>query len=138
METNFTLCATKKKILTLVLSEKNFLNETKDHNLPLQVKWSFPYIVATVSNIYLLISMLSLEIQLSEREICNPINWFTQPHFCACVMSGHGFPMLYIVVFLWKSMSWLERSQKCGGINQVIGVITFSSLIIVSPATIQI
>ena len=42
METNFTLCATKKKILTLVLSEKKILNETKDHNLPLQVKWSVP------------------------------------------------------------------------------------------------
>ena len=42
METNFALCATKKNILTLVLSEKKFLNETKDHNLPLQVKWSVP------------------------------------------------------------------------------------------------
>ena len=32
-------------ILTLVLSEKNFLNETKNHNPPhppLQVKWSVP------------------------------------------------------------------------------------------------
>jgi hypothetical protein len=32
----------KKKILTLVFSEKKILNETKDHNLPLQVKWSVP------------------------------------------------------------------------------------------------
>ena len=29
-----------KKILTLVLSEKKILNETKNHNL--QVKWSIP------------------------------------------------------------------------------------------------
>ena len=33
----------KKKILTLVLSEKKILNETKNHNPPLQVKWSVPY-----------------------------------------------------------------------------------------------
>ena len=32
-EKNFALCATKKiNILTLVLSEKKFLNETKNHN----------------------------------------------------------------------------------------------------------
>jgi hypothetical protein len=31
----------KKFILSLVLSEKIFLNETKNHNPPLQVKWSF-------------------------------------------------------------------------------------------------
>ena len=28
----FALCATKKNILPLVLSEENFLNETKNHN----------------------------------------------------------------------------------------------------------
>ena len=33
----------KKIILTLVLSEKKILNETKNHNPPLQVKWSVPY-----------------------------------------------------------------------------------------------
>ena len=33
----------KHNILTLVLSEKNILNETKNHNPPLQVKWSLPY-----------------------------------------------------------------------------------------------
>ena len=32
----------KKNILTLVLFEKKFLNETKNHNSPLQVKWSVP------------------------------------------------------------------------------------------------
>ena len=38
-----------KKIRTLVMSEKKFLNETKNHNHPLppppplQVKWSVPY-----------------------------------------------------------------------------------------------
>ena len=39
------LCATKKiNILTLVLSEKKILKETKNHNPPpLQVKWSVPY-----------------------------------------------------------------------------------------------
>ena len=37
------LCVTKKiNIITLVLSEKKFLNETKNHNTPLQVKWSVP------------------------------------------------------------------------------------------------
>ena len=36
---------TGKKILTLVLSGKIFLNETKNHNPPLQVKWSVPYVI---------------------------------------------------------------------------------------------
>ena len=35
--------ARQKKILTLVLSEKKILNETKIHNPPFQVKWSVPY-----------------------------------------------------------------------------------------------
>ena len=39
----FALCVTKKiNILTLVLSEKRFLNETNTHSPPLQVKWSVP------------------------------------------------------------------------------------------------
>ena len=43
-EKKFALCAKKKvNILTLVLSEKKFLNETKKHNPPLQVKWAVPY-----------------------------------------------------------------------------------------------
>ena len=33
----------KKYILTLVSSEIFFMNETKNHNPPLQVKWSVPY-----------------------------------------------------------------------------------------------
>ena len=32
----------KKNILTLVLSQKKILNETKNHNPSLQVKWSIP------------------------------------------------------------------------------------------------
>ena len=32
----------KINILTLVLFKKKFLNETKNHNPPLQVKWSVP------------------------------------------------------------------------------------------------
>ena len=36
----------KKKILTLVLSETKFLNKTKNHNPPLQVKWSVPYMTS--------------------------------------------------------------------------------------------
>ena len=32
----------KNIILTLVLSEKKFLNGTKNHKPPLQVKWSVP------------------------------------------------------------------------------------------------
>ena len=44
METNFALCATKQiNILTLVFTEFCFLNETKNHNPPLEVKWSVPY-----------------------------------------------------------------------------------------------
>ena len=43
MEKNFALSATKKKVLTLVLSQKKILNETKNHNPPsFQVKWSVP------------------------------------------------------------------------------------------------
>ena len=34
----------KINILTLLLSEKKILNETKKHMPPLQVKWSVPYI----------------------------------------------------------------------------------------------
>jgi hypothetical protein len=42
-EKKIALCVTKKiNILTLVLSENKFLNETKNHNSPLQVKWSVP------------------------------------------------------------------------------------------------
>ena len=44
MEKKFALCATKKiNIPTLVLSDKKNRNETKNHNPPLQVKWSVPY-----------------------------------------------------------------------------------------------
>ena len=43
-EKKLALCATKKNILTLVLSEKKILNETKNHNPPLQVKWLVPYV----------------------------------------------------------------------------------------------
>ena len=35
----------KKNILTLVLSEKRFLDETKNHSPSLQVKWSVPYVI---------------------------------------------------------------------------------------------
>ena len=35
----------KINILILVLSEKKILNETKNHNPPLQVKWSVPYLM---------------------------------------------------------------------------------------------
>ena len=40
------LWAKKKNILTLVLSEKKILNETRNHTpaTPLQVKWSVPYL----------------------------------------------------------------------------------------------
>ena len=43
MEKNFALCATKKiNILTLVLSEKNILNETKNHTPTFKLNgWSF-------------------------------------------------------------------------------------------------
>ena len=33
----------KKNILTLALPENKFLNETKKHTPPLQVKWSIPH-----------------------------------------------------------------------------------------------
>ena len=38
---------TKINILTLMLSGKKILNETKNHNPPLQVKWSFSNIIYT-------------------------------------------------------------------------------------------
>ena len=40
-------CASRDKkinILTLVLSGKKILNEAKNHNPSLQVKWSVPYV----------------------------------------------------------------------------------------------
>ena len=41
---NSRLARQKKNILTLVLSEKKIMNETKNHNPhPLQVKWSVLY-----------------------------------------------------------------------------------------------
>ena len=52
-EKKFTLCATKKNIPTLVLSEKKFLNETKNHNNPpFQVKWSVPKHFVNRSNMF--------------------------------------------------------------------------------------
>jgi hypothetical protein len=54
-EKKIALRATKKiNILTLVLSEKKILNETKNHNPPpLQVKWSVPnYYKSTVHAIF--------------------------------------------------------------------------------------
>ena len=33
----FALCATKKNILTFVMSEKKILNETKNHNPPFKL-----------------------------------------------------------------------------------------------------
>ena len=38
----------EKKILTLVLSEKKILNETKTIPPPLQVKWSVPNLIIKV------------------------------------------------------------------------------------------
>ena len=53
------LCDKKINILTLVLSKKIFLNETKNHNpppppppLPLQVKWSVPKNIGQVQSGY--------------------------------------------------------------------------------------
>ena len=42
----------KINVLTLVLSEKKILNETKNHNpRPLQVKWSDPYLTFDLNKI---------------------------------------------------------------------------------------
>ncbi len=42
----------KINILTLVLSEKKILNETKNHNpRSLQVKWSYPYLTFDLNKI---------------------------------------------------------------------------------------
>jgi hypothetical protein len=62
------LCATKKNnILTLVLFEKKILNETKNHNPPLQVKWSVPYAREGLSAI-----LFSLYVNEFEMEfLCN-------------------------------------------------------------------
>ena len=40
-------------ILTLVSSEKKILNETKNHNPPLQVKWSVPYFLLPLYYLYI-------------------------------------------------------------------------------------
>ena len=59
LEKTFALCATKKKILTLVLSEKKNLNETKNHNpLPLQVKWSVPKLLLETYKLLMVWSMV--------------------------------------------------------------------------------
>ena len=40
----------KKNILTLVLSEKQILNEKKNHTPPFLVKWSVPYSIWVISS----------------------------------------------------------------------------------------
>ena len=47
-----------KNILTPVLSEKKFLNETKNHNPPLQVKWSVPKTIKENKKYVVIISFL--------------------------------------------------------------------------------
>ena len=45
MEKKIAFCVTKMiNVLTLMLSKKKILNETKNHNPPQQVKWLIPYI----------------------------------------------------------------------------------------------
>jgi hypothetical protein len=50
----------QQKIRTLVLFEKKILNETKNHNPPLQVKWSVPYSCYIYLFICLVLSFLFL------------------------------------------------------------------------------
>jgi hypothetical protein len=50
----------KINILTLVLSEKKFLNETKNHNSPLQVKWLVPNEVTINQNTEIFLSVQKL------------------------------------------------------------------------------
>ena len=54
----------KKNILTLVLTEKKILNETKNHTPPplLQVKWSVPYALKELRH---LINDIKLDIVLT-------------------------------------------------------------------------
>jgi len=59
------LRAKKKNILTVVLSKKKILNETKNHNPlpPLQVKWSVPNVLLnskTAMHTHHLINLLQL------------------------------------------------------------------------------
>jgi hypothetical protein len=48
--------------------------------------------------IVLLIVVLSLEIQLSQRRSVIPLTNLIPPHFYECITSGPGIPMPYIVV----------------------------------------
>ena len=52
----------KNNILTLVLSEKNFLNETKKQNPPLQVKWSVPYFDSNIKSLTGVISLADVQV----------------------------------------------------------------------------
>jgi hypothetical protein len=48
---------------------------------------------------YVYVFALLLEIQLIKREGWYPINWFNQPHLCACLKLGTAFQRSYVVVF---------------------------------------
>ena len=67
----------KKNIPTLVLSEKNILNDTKNHNYPpppFQVKWSVPYgSWIGLSNTYVSMCITSSMIQ---RYVLISATWF--------------------------------------------------------------
>ena len=66
------LCATKKiNILTLVLSEKKILNETKNHNPPLQVKWSVPNVFPGFGNY-----ITDIRPMISQNQSCKMKNPF--------------------------------------------------------------
>ena len=88
------LCATKRRnILTLVLFEKLFLNETKKHTPPLplvQVKWSVPYVPHSCDNTSYATSSSSSSFTTENRQLDECYfpahawhdNVFINFHFC--------------------------------------------------------
>ena len=60
---------------------------------------------------FLFISLLSLDIQLSEGEGGIPLTDLNLPHFYACPKSGPGLPTLYVVAFM--VLNCLKRQVVC-------------------------
>ena len=90
-----------------VLSEKTFLNETKNHNPPppFQVKWSVPKQRLKTDNesvqgfLYRLFIYIVVCDPDIKKGIGIPLTRLTPQHCCACPKPGHGFPMPYVVIF---------------------------------------
>ena len=84
----FEFRATKKNILTLVLSEQNFLNETKNHNPPCKLNGRsitciYRYHKSTLSTVYIYRSQINNNLIMKQHYI------FT----CTCI---------YIYIYIYQ------------------------------------